>query len=196
MFFKKGVNLMSWVNAVTIGWFLGFVLLLILSNAFEAMGVENEQFILGLAMGTGVSVMEWQALKKAGIGFRWIILTGLGLAVPFLIQSIIGFEFPKSYEYAVLPIMIGIGALIVGITQFSLLKSKGIKAGTSIQFTMLAWLLPVVMVNGASLIPKDVMPNIVLFLINLLAILGSGPIYAILKFQIVKPLFPETPVKD
>ncbi|MBL7837224.1 MAG: hypothetical protein JNM67_06895 [Bacteroidetes bacterium] len=189
MFFKKGVQLMSWVNALTIGWFFGFVLLLVLSQVFELIGIKSEQFILGLAMGFGVSFAEWQALKTKGVSFRWILLCSLGLALPFLVQSLIGFEFPPSYEYAVLPIMIGLGSMIVGLTQYTLIRSMNIKIGSSVQFTMMAWLLPVCMINGASLIPNDALPKIVLFFINLFAILAAGPVYAIVKYQLFKTQF-------
>lgn len=189
MFFKKEINLITWINALTIGWFAGFFMVVFSSELLELIGIEHEQFMLGIAMGAGVSTFEWLALRKHGISARWILLCVLGMSLPFLVQSIFKFELISLNEYAVLPIMIGTGAFITGITQHKLIKSFGIKMSKSVQFTMFAWIIPVILVNGASIIPKDSMPLWLNFLINLAVIIGSGPIYATFKFQILKPVF-------
>lgn len=190
---KKEVSLITWVNIITIAWFVSTILLILLSTFLEMMGVENLSFITGLSFGFGVSTAEWLVLKQHKISFRWIILGSLGMALPYLIKAILKIDFSGINEFLELPILIGAGALITGFSQYSLLKAYDCSMGKTVQFTLMSWIVPVFMVTGASAIPKGDIPNIVIFLINLLAILGAGPVYAIFKYQLLRSLIEPKP---
>ena len=46
-----------WVRATTLGWLLGFVLVVVLSIAWDQIG-GGAQFIVGVGMGAGVGIMQ------------------------------------------------------------------------------------------------------------------------------------------
>ncbi|MCJ7714533.1 hypothetical protein MUO66_08780, partial [Candidatus Bathyarchaeota archaeon] len=49
--------MLRWVGANIIGWLIGFVLVIVLAQAWELIG-GGAQFMVGVGMGAGVGVLQ------------------------------------------------------------------------------------------------------------------------------------------
>ena len=78
-----------WVKATTLGWLIGFVLVVVLAIAWDQIG-GRAQFMVGVGMGAGVGFMQARVLgeciESAG---RWIWATTLGMGLPFVLWILV-----------------------------------------------------------------------------------------------------------
>jgi hypothetical protein len=112
-----------WIRATTLGWVLGFPLVIVLALAGEAIGIGGNQSLVGAAMGLGIGWMQGRALRTAlGAPRRWIVATALGLALPFIIYDLsVALQRPLPYK---LPYVVAIGGLCVGLWQSLILRQQ------------------------------------------------------------------------
>lgn len=158
------------------GWVLGVVLILVLSSLLDSMGIEGMQFYLGLGMGAGVGLAQWWMLRKyAPVSSRWIAYAVFGLGLPFLISDVFFTQFPMTYK---MPILVGLGALIAGFLQASLLQKTFPHARQWITGSFVSWLLGVgtvfLMDFTMQIRPTQRAFTLAIALLNLLLILGGG----------------------
>lgn len=114
-------SLARWVRVTWLGWILGFVFIIVLASAGEALGLGGNQVLVGLGMGAGVGLLQGRALRpllhRSG---PWILVCLVGLGLPFLatdLAQVAGHALPYS-----LPLAVTLGGLLVGLGQAYLLR--------------------------------------------------------------------------
>lgn len=163
----------AWMKYTFYGWFLGVVLILVLSSALDAMGIEGMQFYLGLGMGGGIGTLQWLLLKKhGGIGLKWIGYLVLGLTLPFLVVDV--------FLTSIVPYKLGtclvFGALLSGGLQTFVLREVSPKANIWLVYAFSGWMLAlgsILAIDYTSLM-SFYLNNLVIALINLFLILAAG----------------------
>ena len=129
-----------WVRATTVGWLLGFVLVVVLAIAWDMIG-GGAQFMVGVGMGAGVGytqarvVGEWVDSTR-----RWCWASIIGMGIPFLLWdlgAVVGIQALFS-----LPLCVVVGSLLVGVLQRSLLRLQLERASWWIPACVVGWGLP------------------------------------------------------
>ncbi|MCB0528480.1 MAG: hypothetical protein KDC61_15490 [Saprospiraceae bacterium] len=170
----------GWLKANILGWLLGFVVVLVLSGSFDAMGIERLQFFLGVGMGAGVGFMQWRVLRKsAGIGTRWIWYSVLGLGGAFLFFDVLKYFSGHSGSPYYILMSTALGGLLAGMLQYGLLKATLPNAGMWTRGSFSGWLLAVLTVLSLDYTKYVSSNNWVLFTLNILLILAGGPVLGV-----------------
>ncbi len=129
-----------WVRATTIGWLLGFVLIIILALAWDMIG-GGAQFMVGVGMGAGVGYVQSRLVGKwIDKPRRWLWASVLGMGAPFLLwdlSSVVGATSLFS-----LPLNVLVGGLFVGILQWRLLHAHSDRAIWWVPACLVGWGLP------------------------------------------------------
>ena len=162
-----------WVLMTFLGWLIGFVLVLCLSVLFDGMGLEGFQFILGAGMGAGVSFMQWRLLKQQGMDLRWVWFAVIGLSLPLLVYDLLD-ELGIYHQdgNTIVRVCIALGGLLAGILQYTLFKTEHNRLW--IAASLLGWSLAGMVVFAMDYTTRLSASNLIIFLINLLCILGGG----------------------
>ena len=146
--------LTRWIRATTIGWLLGFVLVVVSALAWDLLG-GHAQFMVGVGMGAGVGFVQMRVLdERVESARRWLWASTLGMGVPFLLWdlgSLIGIEAFFSLGACVLA-----GGLLVGLLQCSLLRTRLERASLWIPACVLGWGLPA---GAIALGDSDLLPG-------------------------------------
>lgn len=128
-----------WIARTFAGWSAGFVLAILLIVVAESIGLRNVQFPLALGMGAGVG--QFQSRLTAihfGVRRRWILATGTGLTLPFLLSDIlqiVGRPLPYS-----LASFVALGGLLTALLQWPLLRrALGRAAAAWVPVTTAGW---------------------------------------------------------
>jgi len=112
--------LLSWTKATFYGWFLGFLLVVVLTLVAGAFG-GTLQFMVGLGMGGGVGHMQGRRIGRwIERPRRWLLASALGMGAPFVVWDLAaarGIDLPWALPAAVLA-----GGLLVGSLQWALLR--------------------------------------------------------------------------
>lgn len=136
---KQGIPAVSWLRTTTIGWFLGFLVMLALVFVGEAVGTV--QSMIGIGMGSGLGY--WQSRLLRGVlerPWRWALATAAGMGTPFVLwdlSSVIGGEGWFS-----LPVCVVAGGLLVALLQWRLLVPHSDLAILWIPACTIGWALP------------------------------------------------------
>ncbi|MCH8938441.1 MAG: hypothetical protein IH966_03375 [Gemmatimonadetes bacterium] len=129
-----------WLRATTLGWLLGFVLVVVLALAWGMIGGEA-QFMVGVGMGAGVGYVQTRVVREwVESTRRWLLASIIGMGVPFLLWdlgALIGIE-----AFFSLPLCVVAGGLLVGILQCSLLRLRLDRASFWIPACVVGWGLP------------------------------------------------------
>lgn len=127
-----------WTGATSLGWLLGFVLLLLLVAVSGGIGLGDRQFPLGLGMGAGVGIVQARRFRAVTGGARsWVPASTFGVTAPFLVSDIAGILRP-DLPYA-LPVLVAAGGIVAGIAQWSLLRGRVLRAYLWIPACGLGW---------------------------------------------------------
>lgn len=170
-------NLSRWISFTFLGWFLGIVLILVLSSTLDTLGVEDLQFFLGLGMGCGIGFAQWIRLKKyPGISIKWVWYTIIGLGVPFLFFDLLSqFEIFSLRDFYI-PVCVLFSGLMTGWLQGILLKHHIPNPSSWILISLLGWAVAALTIVGVEYTKFLSDNNWVLFSLNLLLLLSGGPI--------------------
>lgn len=127
-----------WTRATSLGWLLGIPLVVALALAAELVGIGGAQFIVGLGVGLGVGLIQARALlqwmpRRA----LWTAVSGLGLALPFLVVDLSSYV-GRPFEYSLVWCVI-IGGTLVGIGQAWLLTPHVFAAPRWILVSAAGW---------------------------------------------------------
>ena len=186
---EKQFTVKRWILATFGGWFLGVILILMLSGVLDSAGIEGMQFYLGLGMGSGVGLVQWFSLRKmVAVSYFWILYSALGMGIPFIIFDLI----PGGTISYKLPLSISLGALTVGLLQFTILKKYSAKAYLWIFGSFIGWILSVAtvfIIDYTMAIKVSGYMNLVMALINLLLILAGGIVLGIISGITLKKIF-------
>ncbi|MBL8212075.1 MAG: hypothetical protein JNK87_15270 [Bryobacterales bacterium] len=128
----------EWLRATCLGWGLGLLLTVGASLVADTVGVGGSQTLLGLAMGTGVGLLQSKAMRGTLSEPRaWLAATVVGLAAPFLVFDVVrgvGLALPYSLYLCVV-----LGGLGAGGLQARLLRPVVANAWLWVPASVLGW---------------------------------------------------------
>lgn len=130
-----------WLRATTLGWLLGFVVVVVLALGWGLLGGEA-QFMVGAGMGAGVGwlqarvVGEW--VESTGM---WFWASAIGMAAPFVAWDLSALAGTEAFFS--LPLCVLAGSLLVGIFQSGLLRRRLRRATLWVPASVVGWGLPV-----------------------------------------------------
>jgi hypothetical protein len=183
------ISVKKWVWASFSGWFIGILLIIVLSSVLDSVGIEGVQFYIGFGVGTGIAIMQWRALL--GIipnASKWIWYTILGVGSPFLVFDIIkklgGFALD---DYNIL-VCVSIGGLLTGLLQSSILKTHYKTANRWIFASLLGWVLSAITVLGIEVTRHITQNNLALFVINLILIISGGAVLGLITAPFLRKI--------
>ncbi len=106
-----------------LGWVIGIVAGVLLIVAIESLGMSGLQSPLVLGVGLGVSSQQFRALRPVlGSRGRWILMSCLGLALPFLVADAATLAGrPLPYE---LTTFVVVGGVIASFLQWRQLRER------------------------------------------------------------------------
>lgn len=175
-----------WMKATFFGWFLGIFLIIALSGFFDSIGIEGFQFYLGIGMGASVGFMQWRVLKNAvGVDKKWIWYSILGLGIPFLLNDLLSKFADKPLGDYYLPVSIAIGGITIGVLQHLILNKHSSKSKWWILGGFAGWVLAAATVLGVDYTKYLSDNNLILFIANLLLILGGGVVLGFVTGKIL-----------
>lgn len=181
------LSLRHWILASFFGWLLGFVLLIGLVLAGESAGLPGSQFIVGLAMGAGVGYGQWRILRNiTGTGAGWVISSALGMTGGFLLYE---YGLPLltgsvDESFRVLP-AVATGGLLAGLWQSRLLR-PGKNPERWILASFLGWLAAGFCATLSDYLPRDLFPNTLSAIVNLVFILCGGAVHGLVTGKLLK----------
>lgn len=130
-----------WVLACTLGWLLGFVLVVGLALMLELVGASL-QVIVGLGMGVGVGLAQARVLgEHVSSRACWVGSSAVGLTLPFLAWDV-GALFGAG-EWFSLPVCVGLGLPIVGLLQARCLRRRSL---WWVLIGAIGWAVPVALI--------------------------------------------------
>ena len=195
---RVSISVGFWIGITFIGWFLGVVVLLIISSVLEAVSEQSFQFQIGTGIGIGMGLVQYFILRKRmGIGFEWFWASVIGIGLPYLVFDIIhfstGWKVTSNYTMFVGGPLSG---LFSGLLYYRiLLKHQHQKAHLFFMSNVLGWIISVASVKMIDL--TDYANNhapYVLFL-NLFLILFGGFALGTLNGFALKVIQKNNPVK-
>lgn len=133
-------SFVRWILATTLGWLLGFVILVALAFAWSPFG-DEAQFMVGVGMGCGVGYLQGRVLRKRiAASWQWCAASTFGMGMPFILCdlfTLVGVPFPYS-----LPLYMALGGLFVGLLQERLLRKLSSRSKWWVPASTLGWVLP------------------------------------------------------
>jgi len=139
----KHATLKRWTKLSTIGWLLGFVLVLAGSISVEAIGFDGFQLMVGVGMGAGVGIVQSRMVKMWDSSpQRWIVASTMGMGAPFLVTDVATILLDGlSQSFAVLAFDVIAGALLASILQQRLLPAQFKNVNWWIFATVIGWVI-------------------------------------------------------
>lgn len=184
-------NFRRWTWTTFWGWLIGVILIILLSAALDAIGIEHMQFYIGTGMGASIGLVQWLLLRKAGISGSWVWLSVLGMSLPLLL-----FDYLANDLAYRLPICVALGSVLTGSLQYLLLRKQFSAAFLWVTFSFLGWTLAalsMLLIEYTMSIKTTGTMNLVFALINLIIILSGGLILGSITAYGLKKIFNTTP---
>lgn len=168
----------QWVWRTSLGWFVGFVLVLALSVPGEATALPDTQAMVGVGMGLGVGLVQAPVAKRwFGANFLWVLASVLGLTEPFVVGELLGLVFDQLPSWLLILLAVLTGGLLIGLLQMKSL-AKSPRAKWWPVFSALGWGLAAGVVGLADLASSIGMSAIGDWgaLAVLIVLLAGGPV--------------------
>ncbi len=177
----------AWIKATFFGWFLGIILILVLSSSFDGIGIEGFQFFLGIGIGAGVGFMQGRLLRTSGfVNAPWLWTSVAGMGLPFIISDLLIIYGGLSLGSYYIPVCIASGSVIVSVLQYVYLKRFSPKAVRWILGCSLGWILAGVTVFAIDYTRHITDHVMVGFFLNLSLILGGGIVLGLITSPFLK----------
>ena len=126
----------SWIRATTLGWLIGFVLVVALAMVWDVLG-GGAQFMVGVGMGAGVGYMQARVTSTwTGRIQPWLWASIVGMGVPFVLWDVASATAAKALFS--LPVCVLLGGVLTGVLQKPLLRP---------QFERTSWWMPACVVG-------------------------------------------------
>jgi len=146
---------MRWVRATSLGWLVGFGLMIVLAIAWDIIG-GGAQFMVGVGMGAGVGYLQGRVVGEWIESVRaWLLASIIGMGAPFVLWDIgaaTGMDFPFS-----LPLSVVMGGLLVGVLQRRVLRPHSDRANWWVPVCTVGWALPAGLIAFGD---ADVVPDL------------------------------------
>lgn len=151
---SEGSFMQRWILANFFGWFLGFVLVVVLSILWDVFG-GGAQFMIGVGMGAGVGLGQAFAARRwLDRPKLWAGASVLGMGGLFVVADTLhalGLSFPYS-----LPLYVAVGGLLAGVLQLPLLRPHADRRYWWVAASCIGWSVPagLLMLNDSQLVPE------------------------------------------
>ena len=160
---------LQWVLASAVGWFVGFFIGFVLSYVpgdvirSDVLDGILGYFILGAALGSGVSLMQLVVLRGrvSGAGW-WVLASTAGLAVAGgggYGAAVVAFGYSEGLEdlgsFAALlgyTLVVALGGAVTGILQWLVLRGQVSRAGWWVLASTVGWGLSMAVVGAFSVV--------------------------------------------
>lgn len=112
----------KWFWSTVGGWLVGFAIVVVLAMLFNAAGMNDYQFFIGIGMAIGVGFLQGQRLKFAdslGLNWMWSAIFGMGISFVFFD---LGHHFTTLIPEYNLMYSVSVGGLITGLLQGHFLR--------------------------------------------------------------------------
>lgn len=164
-----------WVWHSTLGWWLGVLFIGLLSSLFEAVGLNEFQFFLGLGIGGGVGLMQGRLWRSVPGLFRsWLFSTSLGMGVGFLAFDLL-FLVAAPSSPSLLPKALA-GALVAALLQQRVFYRYQLRVKYWWLGSFLAWAAGLLTVLSMDYLKGMSVDNLIMFAVNLALILAGGTV--------------------
>jgi len=169
-----------WIWHSTLGWWLGVVFILLLSSLFEAAGLNEFQFFLGLGIGGGVGLLQARLWRVVPGMFRaWLISTSLGMGLGFFALDLF-FLIAEPSSANLLPKALT-GACIAAWLQQRALQRQQLRVKYWWLGSFLAWAAGLFTVLSMDYLKGISAHHLVMFVVNLVLILGGGTVLGLVS---------------
>lgn len=186
---RQTFSLSHWTKATFLGWFVGIILIIVLSSTLDSVGVEGVQFYLGVGLGAGIGFFQWRVLKEiTGVNLSWLWSSLLGLGVPFLLFDLVSMYSAQPLGSKYLPLSVGTSAVFIAVLQYFILKKFSPAAHLWIIGSIAGWILAASAVLCIDYIKLIIHHNLALFIINLIMILGGGVVLGLITGLSIKKI--------
>lgn len=158
----------SWIRATTLGWLIGFVLVVVLAMLWDMIG-GGAQFMVGVGMGSGVGYMQGRVARAWTRRIQpWLWTSIIGMGVPFVFWDIA--SATSTNVLFSLPVCVLLGGLLTGVLQQRLLRPQFERTSWWIPACVVGWGLPagVIALGDSGLLPQ------VFGLLSMIVILFGG----------------------
>ena len=131
----------KWVLFNLLVWVLGLILVIfVLGPIISLIPVKGIQFNLGLGMGAGVGLLQYLFLRKQfKVSFQWVLISALGMGLPFLLFDGIQLFNPIIND-DILLYSLSLGAITISLLQYLQWKKHYKTAGYWIVTSTLGWM--------------------------------------------------------
>jgi len=166
----------TWIQATTVGWFLGLLLLFGLILLWSPFG-NDAQFMVGIGLGAGVGYMQSRLMRGWIRGaHRWTLASTLGQGSLFVVHDVArGVDVPFPYSA---PLYVLVGAFLTGVWQASMLSAISPRARWWPVGSILGWALPAASIllddSGKAGVVGDAVGLAAIFLGGAMVGAGSG----------------------
>ena len=129
-----------WLLATFAGWILRVVLMILLDESAERIGVGN-QFPVGVGMGLSIGYVQWRVGRKwFHATSEWMFASLVGMGMPFVLSDVFNVWRSDAMEL-LLFLNVALGSLIVGWWQRRIFQRRSIKAYWWIVGSVAGWTL-------------------------------------------------------
>jgi hypothetical protein len=134
------------VLATFAGWLLGIVALILLAEISEGIHFGN-QFPVGLGMGWGVGFAQWRVARKwFGVTSAWMWVSTAAMGMPFILSDITPISWAGNEQFF-LPVNVALGASLLGLLEWRILRSRSQSAYWWIITCVVGWMLPTLVIS-------------------------------------------------
>ncbi len=178
------IGVLKWVGITFLGWFIGIVFIILISNIMELFNIEGLQFQLGVGIGIGMGLIQYYVLrKKLGIGFEWFWASVIGIGLPFILFDIIRFSTMQINTHEVYLIICGgLSGLFSGLFYHFILKRKDYNKTILMVVTNTAgWLFTAYSIVRMNHVDYSSPDKLQMLIVNIVFILFGGFILGLLN---------------
>jgi len=175
----------NWLLYNLLGWILGVVLLIVLSDAASVFQLSSIKWVKGFGMGLGFSFMQSFYLRKIGVEpLKWVVFTTLGFVFPFLLEDVLGFIRVIEKEVNLIYYSMLFLGLLVPIIQWQVIRSK-VSLSVWLIRNYIFWvlsLLAIMLVSNRTYLSEY---PLLMFIINLVLILLPSVLFSIITWGVL-----------
>ena len=147
--------LLRWTRTTFYGWILGFGIIAVLLFVWDAAGIGNVQFIVGLGVGLGTAIAQRSILKSyLPNSSSWVWTGAIGMTIPFAMIDIFSAMSPEGADWLGMEGAAAIGGILTGLLQRRVLQETIPNANLWIILSTIGWTLSVTSIRVSEAVPS------------------------------------------